>query len=296
MLPNFFIVGAMRSGTTSFYRYLAEQPKIFMCKYKEPAFFSDFTGNRNADGLWTKTDEIPKDRHLNLSQEEYEKLFEDVKDEIGIGEASIQYLLDPLSSKLIKKEVPNAKILIFLRNPIERTFSHYLATRIRMTKEIPFREIIQDHSKEIDIEKPTRGNILIWGLYSKQVKRYLDVFGKDNVKIFIYEEVFPNRVKETVEEILNFLGIKEPVTNFKQERYQGYYTLRNSIFKNRFVKKTAKGLIPRKILDKTYQKIRVKDSIKPEISKDDREFLMEFFKNDINELEKILGRSLPWIK
>ena len=112
--PNFFIVGAPRSGTTFLYHYLNQISGIFMCPVKEPNYF--------AASINPKRKLIKPIR----SKEKYLKLFENVENETAIGEASPTYLWDPQAPKLIHEKIPNAKFIFILRNPIERAFSHYL--------------------------------------------------------------------------------------------------------------------------------------------------------------------------
>ena len=111
--PNFFIVGAPRAGTTSLYEYLKQTKGIFMPSIKDPDFFAVET-----DLDFAVLKQI-KDK------KEYLKLFENVKDEIAIGEASPTYLHDPKAPKLIHDAVPNAKIIISLRDPVERANSYF---------------------------------------------------------------------------------------------------------------------------------------------------------------------------
>ena len=112
--PNLFIVGAMKSGTTSLYEYLNVIPRIYMSPIKEPKYF-----HMKGYGKEVNVKRISdKKNYLNL--------FEKVNTEKIIGEASPDYLFDPNSPRLIHKKVPNANIIICLRDPVERTFSHYL--------------------------------------------------------------------------------------------------------------------------------------------------------------------------
>ena len=115
--PNFFIVGADKAGSSSLYSYLKEIPEIFMSPIKEPNYFSVKTISQN--GL------------LNTirDKKKYLALFKNVKDEKIFGEASSSYLADPEAPNLIHQVSPRAKILISLRDPAERIFSHYLMSR-----------------------------------------------------------------------------------------------------------------------------------------------------------------------
>ena len=106
--PNFFIVGAARSGTTSMWEYLKQHPDIFMPEgfaYKEPSYFCNLYGYND----------------FNL----YLELFAGVKEEKAVGEASTPYLTSPESAAWIREVYPAAKIIILLRNPVDRAYSMY---------------------------------------------------------------------------------------------------------------------------------------------------------------------------
>ena len=94
--PNFFIVGAGKAGTSSLWIYLNQVPQVFMSPHKEPHFFSP-------------TYLAPKIVQTFRNKNDYLNLFQDVRNEKAIGEASINYLLDPTSPKLIHEKVPHAK-------------------------------------------------------------------------------------------------------------------------------------------------------------------------------------------
>jgi len=120
-------------------------------------------------------------------------------------EASTSYLWDPKSPALIHEVVPKAKIIIILRNPIERAYSYYL-WRISNGKTYSFREAIDEALKsKNDFYK---GLIINGGWYSEQIQRYLNIFGSIQVKILIFEEFIKN-TKKTVKEVLKFLEVNE---------------------------------------------------------------------------------------
>ena len=106
--PDFFVVGAAKSGTTALWKYFQQHPQIFVTKdiaQKELGYFS------NQYGIVNKND------YLNF--------FKDAKPDQLIGEVCHAYLTSEESAEWIKKEVPNAKIIIMLRNPLERAYSLY---------------------------------------------------------------------------------------------------------------------------------------------------------------------------
>jgi len=112
--PNFFLVGAPRCGTTSLYEYLRLTKGIYMSPTKEPNYFSAETIPDNF--------RFPPIR----DKKKYLDLFAKANKEKAIGESTVTYLQDPRAPCLIHEVVPEAKIIIMLREPIQRTFSHYL--------------------------------------------------------------------------------------------------------------------------------------------------------------------------
>ena len=159
--PNFFIVGVPKGGTTSLHEYLNDVPGIFMSKIKEPYFFSPIM----------IPDKLPF-RPVR-DKKKYIALFKNAKDEKIIGESSTLYFFDPEAPNLIHKKIPHARILISLRDPIERLFSHYLLTKKEGFAEKTFHEQIQKELRhEVDYTKPHMR--LEAGMYSKCVNKYLD--------------------------------------------------------------------------------------------------------------------------
>src|SRR5919108_6309578 len=111
--PNFFIVGTQKAATTSLYFYLKEIPGVYMSQVKEPFYFAPHAVQSN-------TSDLIRDKR------EYLRLFENASGYVAVGEASPIYLWDPDAPKLIHQTVPHARIIMILRDPIERAYSNYL--------------------------------------------------------------------------------------------------------------------------------------------------------------------------
>ncbi len=202
-LPNFFIVGAAKAGTTSLWRYLLQHPDVFMpsdIMYKEPAYFSDIKGIRNLD--------------------EYEALFSGVTAEKMIGEASTAYLTSPESPVRIKDKIPKAKIIIMLRNPIDRAYSLYnwMACNgyepVESFESALEAEIINRNGSDTFKHSAPEYyyNYLYYhsGLYSEQIRRYLDNFSREQLCFIIFEE-FKANVKQEVNKVFAFLGVDDSI-------------------------------------------------------------------------------------
>ncbi len=147
------------------------------------------------------------------SQEEYEKLFADAGDAKAIGETSPAYLAVPDTPELIAKMIPDAKLIMILRNPIERAYSHYLMRR-RQGKET--RESFEECLEAIDLD-PMR-SYKSRGFYGEQLERYLKEFPIEQLKIFLYEDLLEDPVA-LVQECCSFLGVDSNFEPDMQEKY-----------------------------------------------------------------------------
>ncbi|NEO53881.1 MAG: sulfotransferase [Okeania sp. SIO3B5] len=148
-MPNFLMIGAPKAGTTSLYEYLKQHPQVYLSEIKEPHFFS-FEGRTQGFNDPSRANFI---RKKVTKIEDYKKLFEEVKDEVAIGEASTSYIYIPEAVERIKKYVPDVKIIAILRNPADRAFSHYLQHRKNGTE--VFLDFADALKEEQDLRKDT---------------------------------------------------------------------------------------------------------------------------------------------
>ena len=281
--PNFFIVGASKAGTTSLYSYLNNTPGVYMSTMKEPRFF-------NSDYY----DEIAPYRITD--KKEYLKLFRDVKDECAIGEASPSYLADPESAKLIHQVVPEARIIIILRDPVERAFSMYLMNELKGRMKQSFHEVITKKLEHRTKSVPEY-DYLDSKLYSPHVKRYLTVFGVKQVKVLMFEEFF-KEPKKNMKQVLEFLHVDSESTDIVGTNFNPYGVPRLRIFENLLKSKTFTGwivkIIPQNLQWKIKENIIYKKEKKPKIPDEDRLILQNFYRDDARDLQALLNRKLPW--
>ncbi len=282
--PNFFIIGAPKAGTTSLYHYLKKIPEIYMSENKEPNYFS----------LKTIPNKKPFKPIRHTS--EYLDLFNQAENQKIVGEASTNYLYDPDAAHLIHQKDPKALILTSLRNPVERAWSHFLMVKNAGWMNNTFHEqITKELKNEIDFDKPHLR--LKAGLYSNDVQKYLDIFGENQVKIIIFEEWIKD-IKNTVNDIIKFLGLNYTVKVDFQESYKQYVAPRGVVAQKIVTNSTVSKLSYRLFSSTTREslkKILIKKNEKPKMNDGDREKLSKFYRDDVIKLEKILGRKLPWI-
>jgi len=301
--PNLFIVGAAKSGTTSVASYLEKHSKIFISPIKEPHYFSkditpeEFTQKIAKDSLFDMdeylSNETLEKKHINFIKniEDYLSLYRDVDNEIIIGEASTGYLFSKESAKEIYKFNPNSKIIIILRDPVQRAYSHWkmnLASGVEDNKS-PFIETM-----EKDFLAENKGFCknhlyLDIGLYSEDVTRYINIFPRDNIKIILFEELVKN-TEQVIVEILFFLNLESLDIDYsvkknvsKRIKYAWMHKLNSKIKLTKF--------IPKKLLT-VVKDLFVTESF-PELRREDEKYLYEnYFKEDVSSLEKILNVNL----
>ncbi len=211
-LPTFFVAGAGKAGTTSLHSYLAQHPEVFMSPVKEPCYFADEIRRgprseafekhlRHRSGVAADPDErIPPDLDA------YRRLFEGVRNEKAIGESSAAYLWSPSAARNIQAMIPDAKIILILRDPAERAFSQYLHQLSTGLTRSSFREHIerslQCDRTEIGIYHP----FLEAGMYASQVQRFFDLFPQEQIRIYWYEEAWRDTAA-MFGDIFSFLGV-----------------------------------------------------------------------------------------
>lgn len=284
MWPNFFIVGAMRAGTTSLYEYLKKSKFVYLPSIKEPNYFTSFVDPKL---LLTKP---------IRDEKKYLELFKNVKNEKAIGDSSPTYLWDPKSAEMIYKKIPNAKIIIILRNPIERAFSHYLMLFGRGMTKLSFEQVIIE-SKDI-ADDDFSGRVINGGFYSKQIKRYLDIFPKNQIKIIIFEE-FANNTKKAVQDILDFLEVEDSPPESVNTIYNQYTEPRggisSSIMRSNKIKKFGKKILPTSLGQSMMNDVLGKKVEKPKLSDKLSKILENIYREEIIEIEKILDIDTQWL-
>ena len=285
-LPNFMIIGVAKAGTTSLYRYLDQHPQVFMCPIKGTNFF----GYEDARAwTWTDEGEPPLLQHFQVTTlEAYEAMFAGASDEIAIGEASPQYFRCPNAARRIHECIPDVRLIASLRNPAERAFSGFLM-RTRRGERV----------KGIYEELTPEASHVREGLYYKRLKRYFDIFPRDQIKVFIFEE-FKKDPARVVTHLFDFLGVD---TNFAPDTSIRYNPagvpknrLLNRLFFNPTLIRTAKAVLPESVqqLAKRVQQQNLKPP--PKFPVEVRAQLLDFYREDILKLEALLDRDLSiWL-
>ena len=283
--PNFFIVGAPKSGTTNISYYLMQHTQVFMPENLEPYYFARLDIPQNYE------------REIISDEKKYLNLFKNAKNCKAIGESSPVYLYCPHSALEIKNKFPNSKIIISLRNPIEIAYSEYFSLKFMgFDKNRSFNELLDSSKEQLDQNEFHIDSLLEAGFYSKHIKRFQKIFSKNQIKIIIFEEYVKNTIP-TINSILSFLDIDKSIA-FKTAPKGAYKVPRNfasqKLMKNSTFRKAAKFIIPTVTRQKIGERFLVKESSRPALKQNERQQLMEIYQDDVENLDKLLGRRLPW--
>ncbi len=188
--PNFFVVGAQKSGTTSLHHYLMEHPDVFLPAKKETKFFVN-------DSLYEKG--------LKFYNTEY---FSNYNDEKMVGEVDPDYMYFHKAAERINQSIKNPKFIFVFRNPAERAFSHYVMTYRRGLEQNSFEQAIEIEAKRIaqSYEDDFHYSYVKRGFYFDQVSRFLEKWDVSNMHFVLSEDLIKNPA-ETVKKCFEFLGV-----------------------------------------------------------------------------------------
>jgi len=220
VLPDFLIIGAARSGTTSLYEYLTQHPSVIPAVGKEVYFFDKkFDKGIN----WYKSFFPTKISKSRLESK--------LKRNCITGEATPRYLYHPHTPKRVFDLIPNVKLIVLLRNPIDRTYSHYQMISGSDKEDLSFEEAIEEEENRIadDMKKMEtnenfysvnfyRKSYLTRGIYVDQLKRWFEYFPREQFLILKSED-FYSKTPEVYQQVLDFLGLsKFELNSFKVHR------------------------------------------------------------------------------
>lgn len=274
--PNFFIVGAAKSGTSSLASYLSQHPDIFLSGMKEPAYYIEGSGYSD----WS----------------EYLSLYTDRAEEV-LCDATTGYLYEPSAPTRIKKNHPNAKIVIILRNPIDMAFSFWQHMRVIGNESLSFIEANSDKERAYRKTAEFKAKCKGWwcsflyierAMYHEQVKRYLDTFGTKGVCLITFEE-FIRSPNDVLKVVTSFLELDTHDFDTRKVKNSGGRLrssfLRDAIYLRQYslLRKITPPAIRHKI--RCFVRDLNRSATKDEITKKERHRLQKLFQDDVERLK-----------
>ena len=304
-LPNFLIIGAAKSGTSSIYRYLMQHPQVFMSTPKEPAFF----GQEGEDALYYGPHDQDRAFHSRAvtNLDDYMALFKDVTTQTAIGEASTYSLYFPNAASQIKKHVPHATMFAVLRNPVDRAYSAYLHVVSQARERRSFAQALAEEPERIRRKWNNLWHFKAMGYYYPQVKRFYDTFGRQQVHVFLYED-FRKEPLGFVQNIFDLLGIDKSFVPDMTRKWNvsdvpAFPSVEKSLYALKWRIQGLQPRLPGPIRWRLTPVINTIDNIRkrnrrvpPPMPTEVRTSLTAEYREDILRLQDLLGRDLShWL-
>ena len=243
--PNFLIAGAARSGTTALYHLLAQHPDVYLPENKrpEPHFFLKSSEYR---------------RGLDYYLDRY---FAAAKSQTAVGEASTSYLYQPYVPERIAATYPHMKLVVLLRDPVERAHSNYRRSVESGLEKLDFDTAVRTEDDRLRALSGEMAEIAPYAyagrsLYHSQLKRYLEWFPPEQMLILFSDEL-EDAPEALAARVFSFLGV-------------------DSSFAVQVSKTRLNAAVP------------AGDAI----AAGTRDYLRRLFAGDISQLEELTGRSL----
>jgi hypothetical protein len=273
---DFIGIGGQKCATSWIFKCLSEHPEVCVCSSKETHFFCD--DKKFAQGL-----------------EFYQQHFDHCSGSQAVGEFSSAYLGSKQAPERIQNVFPDVKLIVSLRQPVDRAFSHYL--HLKSKRMIEPDETIAEAIKKYP-------EVVEYGMYGKCLERYLDTFPAEQILIVWYDDLQKDPIN-FIKKIYKFLSVDENfVPKIINQKYHTAEVRASKIYRK--INKTyiqlrqhALGRLLIKILKITginsyniNNLIQKNQPPKPEISAEDRGYLQAIFDADIEKLEKLISQDL----
>lgn len=292
-LPDFLVIGAMKCGTTALYYYLDQHPEVYMSPVKEPDFLA-FEGEEKA----------PRNAITDLAS--YAALFREAGSAGVAGEASHESLYRPRAVESILRHIPGARFIAVLRDPADRAYSHYLHLVRNGTEPLPDFEAVlaAERRGELGDGFPFRSYI-DRGFYHRQLLRYLEAFGEERVRVYLYEDL-GSRPLWVMRDAFAFLGVdpgfvpdvslRRNVSGVPRSRLLDALLQRQSRLKN-----AAKTRLPagaRRRVAERLDRLKTWNLASPRpVRPETRRALVETYREDVMMLQGLIRRDLSgWLR
>jgi len=296
-LPNLYIIGASKCGTTSLYNYLKAHQNIYLPNEKELHFHS-FKYLENMTGG-------PGDRDVISSccsnLDEYRTHYENTKDARIIGDCSPSYFFHSNSTESIIATAENPKGVVLLRNPIDKMYSQYLHLVRNDREHLSFEDAL-----DAETERKSKNYSDMWlyaesGLYADKLSQFINTFGDKNIKVVLFDD-FKNNTSRVVESLITFLDLDPTDKPVEYNIFNkgnavprfGQFSL--DIINNQHVRQAIEKALPSHISNKAKNIAKSLILKKADgVSRKLRQKYSKHFRSDIASLEKIIGGPTNWI-
>ena len=279
--PNLFIVGAAKAATTSLWHYLDRHPDVYMSPVKEPHFFSGYTPVSGGPAVHDEA--------------AYLQLFANGAQHRVRGEASPSYLRHAEVPAAIRRVAPDARIVIVLREPIDRAYSWFLYARRLGFERRSFLDAVRAELS-VPLDPTCFPSHVARSLYAEAVARWLAEFGASAL-VLLFDDLATDQ-RTQVRAVFDLVGIDPSVADaIDPEHHNSFAQPRNGpsgrLIASAHARSLGRAIVPARLRPRI-ERLLLAPAPKPELDPTARQVLEELFRPDVARLEEILGRRLPW--
>ncbi len=272
MRPGFLVIGSQKAGTTSLHHALDLHPEVFVPEAKELCFF--YTDEEVAKGL-----------------DHYERHFDPAPAEVkAIGEASPGYICFPGAADRIAATLPDAKLILTVRNPIDRGYSQYWDNRRRLAEQMRWPDAVAQLTGD-PVFRPGKLGYVARGVYMQYVRRYLERFPREQLLMVVFDDLKAD-FAGVMRRIFEFIGV-DPEVDVPVQKRNPASMYKNPAARWFFEHPAATRGLPRPaksaLLRGSKETFRT-----PPMDPATRAKLVEFYRPYNAELSAFLGRELDW--
>jgi len=297
-LPEFLVIGASRSGTTSLHNYLGQHPEVFMCPRKSPNFFvsADPTPAREGPVARQMMGQSVADR------ESYEALFSAAREGAVLGEASPVYLQSRGAPERIRGMCPEAKLVAILRDPAERAWAHYMGRmRDGLETRESFEAVIEAELAEGLPDDVAFGSYLGCSRYGHFLTRYFELFSREQIRVYLFEDLC-EAPRDLLGDMFSFLGVDpSPSDSMSMSRHHQSGQVRGALRRFLWTRSVGLRTTLRPMLPDAVRRLAapvfLENLDKPRLEPALRARICEVLASDIERCQGLIDRDLAsWLK
>lgn len=299
-LPSFFVIGAAKSGTTTVAEHLARHPGVFMAHPKEPNYFA-LAGRPLPPGLGPAPDEELVQRLYRWSVTDmatYQERFSDAGESDVVGEASVIYLYHPEAAERIAAAVPEARLIVILRHPVDRMYSHFHMNRQHGLEPLTFSRALAAEDQRVEAGWGWDWHYVRMGRYGQQLAVWLAHFRPEQLMVHFTNDLARDPTA-TMRAIFEHLGVDadhpiDPAVRAKASR-----DVRSVRWQYWSTSAPLAARISRFVPGNAWPRLaarsrRLNERPPAVLDASARAELSALFVEDIRRLESLLGRPTPW--
>jgi len=283
-------IGAAKSATTSLYDILRQHSNVYLPSFKEPHFFDNPNNYHNGIEWYSKT------------------YFNDSSNKDKIGDFTPTYLFESNAAERIYKDLgPSVRFIVILRDPVERAYSHYLHSTRDQNEKLSFIDALEkekERTKESYLDK-LRFSYIAQGLYYNMLQEYFKFFPRENFFFISFEDDFLKNIKGTIQNVFKFLDLENENidVNIISNRASKprLIWLKRIMNRKGWWRSIIKFFLPslkiRQIIRNKIHRANLKVYSPKRLSNYDKKIIFDrYFIDDVNSLEKMIGRKMNWGK